>query len=96
MIEDWCILNELQENDMIYTKEYKTGYLFDQWKYLGPKRRKLLDELWAGLFRKKILGELPVDKIAPFFTASFGRPTKQLYTMLGDLVNKKDFLRNYY
>lgn len=71
---------------MIYTRDHKTGYLFDPWEYLGPKRRKLMDESWAGLFRKEILGELPVDKIAPFFTADFGRPTKELYTVLGALV----------
>lgn len=71
---------------MIYTKDHKTGYLFDPWEYLGPKRRKLLDESWAGLFRKEILNELPVNEIAPFFTANFGRPTKELYTVLGVLV----------
>ena len=71
---------------MIYTRDHKTGYLFDPWEYLGPKRRKLLDESWAGLFRKEILSELPADKIAPFFTAGFGRPTKELYTVLGVLV----------
>lgn len=71
---------------MIYTRDHKTGYLFDPWEFLGPKRRKLMDESWAGLFRKEILSELPVDKIAPFFTAGFGRPTKELYTVLGALV----------
>jgi len=71
---------------MIYTKNHKAGYLFDPWEYLGPKRRKLMDESWAGLFRKEILNELPVDRIAPFFTAGFGRPTKELYTALGVLV----------
>lgn len=71
---------------MIYTRDHKTGYLFDPWEYLGPKRRKLMDESWAGLFRKEILGELPVNKIVPFFTADFGRPTKELYTVLGALV----------
>ena len=71
---------------MIYTKNHKMGYLFDPWEYLGPKRRKLMDESWAGLFRKGILNELPVNRIAPFFTAGFGRPTKELYTALGVLV----------
>ena len=71
---------------MIYTRDHKTGYLFDPWELLGPKRRKLMDESWAGLFRKEIFHELPVDKIAPFFTAGFGRPNKELYTVLGVLV----------
>ena len=34
---------------MIYTRDHKTGYLLDPWEYLGPKRRKLMDESWAGL-----------------------------------------------
>jgi hypothetical protein len=71
---------------MIYTRDHETGSLFDQWKFLGPKRRKLLEESWAGLFRKEILHELPVDQIAPSFHSGFGRPTKELYTALGALV----------
>ena len=71
---------------MIYTRDHKTGSLFDQWKFLGPKRRKLLEASWAGLFRKEILHELPVDQIAPSFHSGFGRPTKELYTALGALV----------
>jgi len=48
--------------------------MFDPWGYLGEKRRKLLDESWAGLFREHILNELPVEKMAPFFDEDFGRP----------------------
>ena len=71
---------------MIRIKDHKQGNLFDPWSFLGPKRRQLLDESWAGLFQKEILCELPVDKIAPFFADGFGRPTKELYTVLGVLV----------
>ena len=71
---------------MIHVKDHKTEYLFDPWDYLGPKRRKLIDESWAGLFRKHILTELPVDEFARFFTEGFGRPTKELYTVLGVLL----------
>jgi hypothetical protein len=52
---------------MYYTKDHKTGYIIDPWSYLGPKRRKLLEESWAGLFRKEILNELPVQQIAASF-----------------------------
>ena len=44
---------------MIQVRDHKTPYLIDPWVYLGPKRRKLLDESWAGLFREHILPELP-------------------------------------
>lgn len=68
---------------MFHTKDHKTGYIFDPWNYLGPKRRKLLEESWAGLFRKEILNELPVNQIASYFSPDEGRPTKESYTALG-------------
>ena len=60
--------------------------LFDPWGFLSPKRRRLLDESWAGLFQKEILCELPVSKLAKVFHKSFGRPTKELHTVLGVLI----------
>lgn len=61
-------------------------YLLDPWAYLGPKRKKLLDESWAGLFREHILLALPVRELARHFTEGFGRPTKELHTALGVLI----------
>ncbi len=72
-------------------KDRKTGQLFDQWRYLGPKRRKLLDESWAGLFRETLLPELPVERLIPFFSPDTGRPTKELYTILGVLLFQQIF-----
>lgn len=60
--------------------------VFDPWDYLGPKRRRMLECGWAGLFQRELLKELPVDRIAPRFHPSFGRPSKELHTMLGVLV----------
>ncbi|MDP7076645.1 MAG: transposase, partial [Desulfobacterales bacterium] len=71
---------------MIHTKDHKTLPIFDPWDFLGPKRRKLMDQSWAGLFRKHILNDLPVGKLRPFFTSGFGRPTKELYSILGAIV----------
>lgn len=71
---------------MISRNDPRQGHLIDPWDHLGPKRRKLLDNSWAGLFRQEILAELPVDQIAPWFRADFGRPSKELYTLLGVLV----------
>ena len=53
---------------------------------MGPERRQKLDRSWPGLFRNEILKELPVDKLAPLFRSDFGRPTKELYTVLGVFV----------
>lgn len=71
---------------MIRIKDHKTGYIFDPWDYLGPKRRKLMEESWAGLFRQEILNELPVNEITSAFSDLYGRPTKELYMALGVLV----------
>jgi hypothetical protein len=71
---------------MIRVKNHKQGTLFDPWGYLSPKRRDLLQNSWAGLFRKHLLCELPISEIAPFFVESFGRPTKELHTALGVMV----------
>jgi len=71
---------------MIRIKDHKQGELFDPWSFLSPKRRHLLDQSWAGLFNKHILCELPVSRLAPFFNETFGRPTKELHTVLGVLV----------
>ena len=71
---------------MIRIKNHKQGDLFDPWSYLSPKRRRLLDQSWAGLFKNEILCELPVRKLAPFFNDHFGRPTKELHTVLGVLI----------
>jgi hypothetical protein len=76
---------------MFHIKDRKTGQLFDQWRYLGPKRRKLLDESWAGLFREQILPELPVERMMPFFSPDQGRPTKELYAMLGGVLFQQIF-----
>ena len=59
---------------------------FDPWDFLSPKRRQLLDNSWAGLFQKEILCELPVSKLASIFHETFGRPTKELHTVLGVLI----------
>jgi hypothetical protein len=71
---------------MILIKDHKQTELFDPWRFLSPKRRDLLDKTWPGLFKDIILPELPVSRIFPFFSEGYGRPTKELYTVLGVLV----------
>jgi len=71
---------------MFHVRDRRTGSLFDPWAYLGPKRRKLLDRSWAGLFRKEILPHLPVEAVVSAFHARLGRPSKDAYTLMGALV----------
>ena len=71
---------------MIRIKNHKQRQLFDPWRHLSPKRRKMLDEEWPGLFREHLLEELPVDQMLPNFTDGIGRPSKELHTVLGVLL----------
>ena len=71
---------------MIHIKNHRQQNLFDPWDFLSPKRRELLEQSWAALFQKELLCELPVGEVASFFNDDFGRPTKELHTVLGTLV----------
>lgn len=71
---------------MINIKDHKTRYMFDPFAHLGPKRRKMIDGSWAGVFRKHILTELPVNLLAKHFPSREGHPTKELYAMMGALL----------
>ena len=71
---------------MITVNDHQTGRLFDPWEHLGPKRRKLLDTSWSGVFRKYLLEKLPVEKVAKHFDEGMGRPSKELYTAIGALI----------
>jgi hypothetical protein len=71
---------------MITINEHKQQALFDPWAFISPKRRRLLDEGWPGLFRTQILPELPVREISPCFSSDWGRPSKELYGLLGALL----------
>jgi len=71
---------------MIQIKDHKQRDIFDPWHFISPKRRRMLDESWPGLFREHLLDEMPVEKIIPFFREDFGRPSKELYTLLSVLL----------
>ncbi len=66
-------------------------YIFDPWDNISPKRRQLLDTGWPGLFRQHILSSIPVNKVSRFFDPSTGRPSKELYAMLGALILQQSF-----
>jgi hypothetical protein len=66
--------------------DHKSGYLFDPFGFLGEKRRNLLEQGWPQVFRAHILERLPVEAVAGCFKERMGRPTKELYTMLGALA----------
>jgi hypothetical protein len=51
--------------------------MFDPFDYLGPKRRKMPDDSWDGIFRDHIHQVLPVDLPALHFSAGTGRDRPQ-------------------
>jgi hypothetical protein len=71
---------------MFYTKDHKTLDMFDPFAFLGPKRRSLLDTTWAKIFREEILPDLPVEVLRTAYDDFMGRPTKELYAMLGVMI----------
>ena len=76
---------------MIKVKNPNQFDIFDPWGFLTPKRRQMLDAGWPGLFREHILPSIPVNKVSKYFDAAFGRPTKELYSMLGALILQQSF-----
>jgi len=76
---------------MIKTNHPNQLNIFDPWDFLTPKRRQMLDDGWPSIFREHILPSIPVDKVAKHFNTTFGRPTKELYSMLGALILQQAF-----
>ncbi|MBW2246734.1 MAG: transposase [Deltaproteobacteria bacterium] len=76
---------------MIKVKSPNQLNIFDPWDFLTPKRRQMLDAGWPGLFREHILPSIPVNEVGKHFNAKFGRPTKELYSMLGALILQQTF-----
>jgi hypothetical protein len=71
---------------MLTLRDHQTGDLFDPWEHLGEKRRRLLERSWAGVFREHLLKHLPVTRLADPFSRQLGRPTKDLYIVIGALI----------
>ena len=71
---------------VINVKDHSTEWIFDPWSHLGPKRHGMLENSWAGVFRKYLLENLPIEKVFKHFDSVMGRPTKELYTIIGVLI----------
>lgn len=76
---------------MIKVKNPNQLNIFDPWAFLTPKRRQMLETGWPGLFQEHILPSIPVHKVIKYFNETFGRPTKELYSMLGALILQQAF-----
>jgi len=58
-------------------------------EFLSPLAYKTLISGWQGVFRHVILEVLPAPEIANHFNPTFGRPTKELYSIAGLLLIKE-------
>ena len=61
---------------MFTLRDRRTGELFDRWSDFGDKRRRLMEQSWAGVFRNHLLVELPVDDLCRHLDERMGRPSK--------------------
>lgn len=71
---------------MIRIKDHKTRYMFDPFAHLGRKRKKLLEDSWAGVFRDHVRPILPVELLADHFSENMGRPTNELVAVMGAMI----------
>ena len=67
-------------------RDRRTGELFDRWSDFGDKRRRLMEQSWAGVFRNHLLVELPVDDLCRHLDERMGRPSKDLHVVIGVLL----------
>lgn len=54
--------------------------------HLDPSALKNLRSGWQGIFRRSLLKLMPAERIGEKFSAEFGRPTKEIYSMIGLLL----------
>ena len=71
---------------MFTLRDRRTGELFDRWSDFGDKRRRLMEQSWAGVFRNHLLVELPVDDLCRHLDERMGRPSKDLHVVIGVLL----------
>ena len=71
---------------MFHVKDNKQGYIFDPFEYLDPKRLSELKNSWAETFRSEILPALPVESLRKYYHDKNGRPSREMYSMLGFMI----------
>jgi hypothetical protein len=71
---------------VFHVNNHKQGHIVDPWAQIGPKRKKRLEGSWAELFQQEILLKLPVESLRKHYHDWNGRPTKELYSMIGLMV----------
>ena len=78
-----CKIKYLKVKQMIKINHPGARDIFDQWSFLGPRRKRILKKSWAEIFRLEVLPKLPAYEFSLLFSDITGRPTKELFTVLG-------------
>lgn len=69
---------------MHFMVDPKQTDLFDPYEHVFSElARRMLEEGWEGVFRHVISELMPVAELAEHFSASLGRPSKELCSMAG-------------
>ena len=64
----------------------------EPWRQIySPRKLKILENSWADVFRIHILPLLPAKQIFDLYSFYQGRPTKELYTVIGTVVLQQFF-----
>ncbi len=71
---------------MFNVKDNKQGYIFDPFENLGPKRLSEHKNSWSEIFRSEILPALPVESLRKYYHDKNGRPSTEMYSMLGLMI----------
>jgi hypothetical protein len=87
MIRKYENNQKVKDKIMINVKNPNQLNIFDPWDFLTPKRRQMLDAgSWPVSRANTAFDSCHVNKVDKYFNATFGRPTKELYSMLGALI----------
>jgi len=71
---------------MLTVRDHATADWFGAGGRFSQPKRQALERSWAAVFRDHLLKHLPVAKLVPYFSATQGRPSKDLYAVVGALI----------
>lgn len=71
---------------MLTVRDHTTADLFGVVSPLSKLKRQALERSWAGVFRDHLLKHLPTRELAAYFSETHGRPSKDLYAVMGALI----------
>lgn len=71
---------------MLTVRDHATVDLFGLIGHLNTPKRQALERSWASVFRNHLLRHLPTRELAAYFSETHGRPSKDLYAVMGAFI----------